>query len=217
MLGQTKDEVGRLAAPLNLVAEVAKDSSGEDAAQRGVLLQWLRPVKADGFDDPEGYAIQVSTDDGLNWVPVTGNTGDTDTIYRHASPLVGDEQRIYQVRSASSDTTILSDWGNESHYPPMTATAQPPAFSAPTNVAATSSGGTITVTWTPGAQAASQIIVAVNSVDDTDYCLQLDPSGTLASHNCGDLTVGATYVVLVIALDGQGEYMLGNVETHVAQ
>ena len=56
-----------LAKPLNLVAEVAKDSSGEDASARGVLLQWLKPLAEAGFDDPEGYAIQVSTDDGLNW------------------------------------------------------------------------------------------------------------------------------------------------------
>ena len=194
VLGQTKDEVGRLAAPLNLVAEVAKDSSGEDAAQRGVLLQWLRPLEAAGVDDPAGYAIQVSTDDGLNWAPVTGNTGTTDTIYRHASPLVGDEQRIYQVRSASSDTTILSDWGNESHYPPMTATPQPPAFNAPRGVDAMSASGIVTISWTPGDSAMSQIVIAFNPADDTDYCLAVK-AGDASSHTCDSaLTVGESYV-----------------------
>ena len=46
-------------------------------------------------------------------------------------------------------------------------------FSVPTNVAAASADGTITVTWTPGAGASSQVIVAVNVLDDTDYCLGL--------------------------------------------
>ena len=95
-------------------------------------------------------------------------------------------------------------------------------FSAPTMVAASSSGGTVTVMWTPGAQAASQVIVVVNHADTTDYCLEVDLTGTADSQVCDDLTVGATYVVLVIALDGQGGYMLGKgaddmIVTHVAE
>ena len=83
-------------------------------------------------------------------------------------------------------------------------------------VAATSSGGTITINWTPGANAASQVIVVVNTVDDTDFCLHVDTSGVLSEHECPNLTAGQIYVVLVIALDGQGDYELGNVETHTA-
>ena len=216
-LGQTKDEVGMLAAPLNLVAEVAKDSSGEDASTRGVLLQWLKPLEEGGFDGPEGYAVQVSTDDGLNWAYVTGNTGTTHTIYRHASPLMSDEQRIYRVQSVSSDTTVLSDWGNESYYPPMTATPQPPAFSAPSGVDAMSANGVVTISWTPGDSAMSQVVIAVNAADDTDFCLAVK-AGDASSHTCDRaLTVGTSYVLLVIALDGQGNYMLGNVAPHPVQ
>ena len=82
-------------------------------------------------------------------------------------------------------------------------------FSVPTNVAAASADGTITVTWTPGAGASSQVIVAVNVLDDTDYCLGFDPTGRASSHECPGLTISATYVVLVIALDGAGGYRLG--------
>ena len=94
------------------------------------------------------------------------------------------------------------------------------SFTAPTNVAATSEGEKITVSWTPGAGAASQVIVAVNVLDDTDYCLGFDATGSAASHDCPDLTIGATYVVLVIALDGAGDYRLGkddqgNLVTHL--
>ena len=87
----------------------------------------------------------------------------------------------------------------------------------PSMVAATSSGGTITINWMPGANTASQVIVAVNTMDDTDYCLHVDTSGTLAEHECPNLTPGQTYVVLIIALDGQGGYELGNVVPHTAK
>ena len=91
-------------------------------------------------------------------------------------------------------------------------------FTAPTDVMATSSDGTITVSWTPGSGAASQVIVVVNVLDDTDYCLGFDATGSGSSYECEGVA-GATYVVLVIALDGQGGYALGrdaqgNLVTH---
>ena len=82
-------------------------------------------------------------------------------------------------------------------------------FTAPTDVMATSSDGTITVSWTPGSGAASQVMVVVNVLDDTDYCLGFDPTGSDSSYECAGVTAGATYVVLVIALDGQGGYAIG--------
>ena len=92
-------------------------------------------------------------------------------------------------------------------------------FTAPTDVMATSSDGTITVSWTPGSGAASQVMVVVNVLDDTDYCLGFDATGSGSSYECEGVTAGATYVVLVIALDGQGGYALGrdaqeNLVTH---
>ena len=82
-------------------------------------------------------------------------------------------------------------------------------FSGPTNVAASAADGTITATWTPGNAAASQVIVVVNVLDDTDYCLEVDFTGTAISYQCAGRTEGETYVVLVIALDGEGGYALG--------
>ena len=82
-------------------------------------------------------------------------------------------------------------------------------FTAPTDVMATSSDGTITVMWTPGSGSASQVTVVVNVLDDTDYCLGFDPTGSGSSYECEGVTAGATYVVLVIALDGQGGYAIG--------
>ena len=93
----------------------------------------------------------------------------------------------------------------------------PPMFSEPTGVMATvDAAGVPTVTWTPGDAATSQVVIVVNAADDTDYCLGV-VAGDASSHTCTDaLTSGATYVVLVIALDGQGGYELGNVATHTA-
>ena len=93
------------------------------------------------------------------------------------------------------------------------------AFTAPTDVVATSADGTITVMWTPGSGAASQVTVVVNVVDDTDYCLGFDATASVSSYECEGVMAGATYVVLVIALDGQGGYALGkdsqgNLVTH---
>ena len=92
-------------------------------------------------------------------------------------------------------------------------------FTAPTDVVATSADGTITVSWTPGSGAASQVMVVVNAIDDTDYCLGFDATGSVSSYECEGVTAGATYVVLVIALDGQGGYAIGrdvqgNLATH---
>ena len=57
-------------------------------------------------------------------------------------------------------------------------------FSGPTNVVASAADGTITVTWRPGNAAVSQVIVVVNVVDDTDYCLEVDPTGSASSYQC---------------------------------
>ena len=81
------------------------------------------------------------------------------------------------------------------------------------SVAATSAAGAMTITWSPPDNASSQVVIAVNATDDTDFCLAPLTSGA-SSHTCPGLTIGARYVVLVIALH-PGGYTLGNVETHV--
>ena len=81
------------------------------------------------------------------------------------------------------------------------------------SVAATSASGAATITWSPADNATSQVVIAVNPTDDTDYCLDVKNSSA-DSHTCTGLTAGTTYVILVIALHGQGSYTLGNVVTH---
>ena len=77
------------------------------------------------------------------------------------------------------------------------------------SVAATSAAGAATITWSPADNASSQVVIAVNTADDADFCLAPLGSGA-SSHTCPGLTVGGSYVVLVIALH-PGGYTLGNV------
>ena len=80
------------------------------------------------------------------------------------------------------------------------------------SVAAASAAGSATITWSPADNATSQVVIAVNPADDTDYCLAVKGSSD-ASHTCPGLTSGTSYVILVIALHSGG-YTLGNVVTH---
>ena len=210
--------------PVDLTAEAASDTNSLGDGDRGVFLTWNMQAQGDASKTTSyrinrirmNTGVEALNDAADDWQYVT-RVSDV-TSYTDSTELRRDEEtRMYQVCSEASgvaDPVCVDMEVDYALHPTMHADI---VFSAPTNVAATSSGGTITVTWTPGAQAASQVIVAVNSADDTDFCLHVDTSGTLASHDCPSHTVGATYVVLVIALDGQGGYMLGNVGTHVAQ
>ena len=80
------------------------------------------------------------------------------------------------------------------------------------SVAAASAAGAATITWSPADNATSQVVIAVNAADDTDFCLAVKGAGD-SSHTCPGLNAGTTYVVLVIALH-PGGYTLGNVVTH---
>ena len=78
---------------------------------------------------------------------------------------------------------------------------------------------TLVLSWTPAANAASQIAIVINAADDADYCLAPALSGSTASYTCSDVsaTAGATYVGLVIALDDSGGSSVSNFPVRVVR
>ena len=70
----------------------------------------------------------------------------------------------------------------------------------------------LVLSWTPAANAASQIAIVINAVDDTDYCLAPALAGSTAFYTCSGVsaTAGTAYVGLVIALDGSGGSSISN-------
>ena len=78
---------------------------------------------------------------------------------------------------------------------------------------------TLVLSWTPAANAASQIAIVINAADDADYCLAPALAGSTASYTCSDVsaTAGATYVGLVIALDDSGGSSISNFPVRVVR
>ena len=206
--------------PVDLTAEAAADTNSQATSDRGVFLTWNMQLQGDASETTSyrinrirmNTGVDALDDDADDWQYLT-RVSDV-TSYTDSTDLRRvEETRMYQVCSEASGVAepacvdMAVDYGlhPEMHEPL-------PVFSAPSNVAATSTGGTITVMWTPGDLAASQIAIVVNAADDTDYCVSVPLlAGDASTYECTGLTVGQSYVVLLIALDGQGGYMLGNV------
>ena len=181
----------------NMVAAVMDDGTADDTNPFCKMYAGLAMTEEDEVERVFGARYDVIADEAQ-----------TNAMYSDLTP-----ETAYMYRVSAVNAVGPGAWSNE-----VTATtlAVDTTQGEPSMVAATSSGGTITINWMPGANTASQVIVAVNAMDDTDYCLHVDTSGTLARHECPNLTPGQTYVVLIIALDGQGGYELGNVVIHPA-
>ena len=197
-------------------SDVASATTGEappnTAPMAGTAIA-DQTVMAGGTVMVQSTITDADTDDTLTWSAASD-------MEMYATATVDDMGMVTITGVAAGAATITvtaMDAAGESATQTIAVTVEAAEFTAPTSVAATSASGTITVNWMPGDLAASQVIIVVNATDDTDYCLHVDTSGTLAMHECPRLTAGQTYVVLVIALDAQGNYMLGNVETHVAK
>ena len=182
--------------------------------RNAVKLCWYEQnvVDSGGAQDEKlpvlGYKITRQAAGG-QVMTVVENTGNDETQYSDTGLMAG-TMYTYQVHSITLGGTSEGATATVS-----TVTAMVPSM--PTGVMATSdAAGMVTVDWMPGADAMSQVVIVVNAADDTDYCLGI-VAGDASSHTCPEaLTSGATYVVLVIALDDEGGYKLGNIATYTA-
>ena len=175
-----------------------------------ITVSWMIPAD-NGGSDITSFTVRWKQSDAADYVAADMAMADATASSHMVSGLMADTMYTFQVRATNAEGD--SYWSAEAMAMIMAT-----SFSAPTNVAATSSSGTVTVMWTPGALADSQIAIVVNANDTTDYCLSVPVlAGDASSYECTDRMVGQSYVVLVIALDGQGGSMVGNVEKHVAE
>ena len=113
--GQTDDAVAP-DPPVNLSAETARDSSGMEVPDRGVLLIWNMP------DDPKGatiahYVVERKIDSG-EWEEL-GKTSDGSpddrTYFNDRDKQVPGELRTYRV-AAVSDTDAQGGWSDEAGF-----------------------------------------------------------------------------------------------------
>ena len=72
----------------------------------------------------------------------------------------------------------------------------------------------IKVDWSPDAGIDQQVVVVVNTLNTTDYCVMVLPA-TATTHTCtpSKAAAGATYLAVVIGLKPGGGYSLGNLPT----
>ena len=103
-------------APRYLVAETARDSSGIELSERGVVLLWDTPVYSAG-DKIRGYVIERSVDGGA-WTELKSTVDGTDgtyTDYTDTEEPAATELRGYRVRVVTKGGTSV--WSNVAYYP----------------------------------------------------------------------------------------------------
>ena len=99
--------------PADLSAETARDSSGREVPDRGVLLIWNMPANPEGATIAH-YVVERKKDAG-EWEEIgktTTGSPDDRTYFNDRDKQVADELRTYRV-AAVSNTDAESDWSNE--------------------------------------------------------------------------------------------------------
>ena len=90
--------------PEGLTAEDAKDSSNDDAAARGVLLQWNAPNPPDGAT-LGGYRVDRKVNDGA-WTTLSEDTGSLFTDYTDEEEPEATDLRAYRVAAISENDVM---------------------------------------------------------------------------------------------------------------
>ena len=88
----------------------------------------------------------------------------------------------------------------------LRAAVRAPLDVKPTGVSVVKTGTTATFTWTPGADAASHMVVAL----DDSGALKLESASSNSTHTLTGLTSGGRYVYAVLGIDANGNYQDAN-------
>jgi hypothetical protein len=206
--GQTAGS-GRPGMPDGLVAEPAKDTNADFAAEKGILLLWNAPDDPAG-DTVTGYVIarRVKPAGGAwgawdeAWYSITGKgdhymrTYHTDTS---EPDLDGGEERMYRVVAKSGAGTGAPTPAIT--YPhPGTASIE---VGAPSNaVAMSDAAGMVTVDWTSGDNALGHLVLLFKS-DFSGTPMVGTPSGN--SHTFSGVPTGS-YIAVVVSYRSVSDY-----------
>ncbi len=229
-----------LAGPWSMVMEeltepnepsMPRSLNVDPTAANTVELEWLAPIDDIGlwrtqadFDRPTDasknlqYQIERQIGTAGNWTSIA-------TPYHQYGEAIADHRtQGYTDTEApagnvSYRVAALVNACNVSAYSQKDAVsvvAAPITLGTITNLGLSNS---LVLTWTPAANATSQIAIVVNVADDTDFCLAPSLAASASSYTCTGVsgTAGTAYVGLVIALDGSGESTVSNFPVRIVQ
>lgn len=197
-------------APGYLVAETARDSSGEELSERGVVLLWTTPVYSAG-DTIRGYVIERSVDGG-DWTELKSTVDGTDgsyTDYTDTEEPAATELRGYRVRVVTKGGT--SEWSTVAYYPHALAmhNVTTGVLGKPTMVAAVSNAeGQAIITWRSGMNADSHDVVLYSGGPDYNIVREAE-NVTGMSHTFTGVAEGRYAAVVISAMgDDMWDYSL---------
>ena len=197
--------------PVDLTAEAASDTNSLADSNRGVFLTWNEVPMGDasktasyrierirmntGVDalnnDVDDWQFLTRVFDVTSWTDDTGLREDTET-------------RMYQVCSEATGITTPECVDMEVTYelhPPMH-DAVPPELTEPAITSATGVTGSVTVAWTNGENAASHMVLLLN----TDFSLVANSTMPNATSPQTISVASGTYIVVVLSLDADSEF-----------
>ncbi len=193
-------------APVNLTAELARDTNFSGIGSRGVLVLWNAPSDPAGAP-LSGYKIERKVDDGEYEEKVSSRSAGMTHWVDTSEPAEG-EVRVYRVTSINAVGTgtemamVAIPLAAHITHPPGST-----ALTAPTGVMATDAGNPVTVTWTPGENADGGHLVLVFNSDFTAVPGIAVPTadGTYTFDDV-DFDAGG-YVAVVVSVKTRTEYL----------
>ena len=191
------------AAPVDLTAEEASNTSLPGAEDRGVLLLWNEPKDAAGITS---YVIERRIGgvepliiDAITWA------SDTDphqrTSYTDPREPVGREMLEYRIGSRGSAVTG-TQWADWIMYPADHHVSGDLTMVSGLTATAGSTAGIVELSWTPGANATMHWIYAIRA-DEMEGGYTFMQASSNNSHTLTGLDSGVEYIVAISAGMGQ--------------
>jgi hypothetical protein len=223
--------------PLRPISPVAKHEV-DDAGNSTIVLNWDAPddrqtmlwrdindIGPNNMSIALSYRIERRIGEG-SWETlaaeqphqyIPGETPASAIQHFHKQKLTDDDRAAVTAESVKYRVSALVDQCNQSDWISVDEVSGTPQLTLGT-IGDLTLSASLELTWTPAANAASQIAIVVNAADDTDYCLA-PLSGSDSSYTCSDAdaAAGSAYVGLVIALDGQGGSTVSNFPVQIVQ